>query len=407
MPDVAPRPPVILLIVASALGPLALNIFIPSMPRLAEVFATDFATVQLTLTLYLIGVSLGQLVYGPLSDRFGRRPLLLAGVALYALSALGALLAQSIGVLIVARIAQALGGCAGLVLSRAIVRDAWSRGQAATVLAYMNMAMSVAPALAPAVGAAIDAWLGWRAIFAALAGVGFLLAAGIWWALPETHHERAPLPGLAVTIMGYWRLMRQRAFLGYSCSVAFSATAFYAFLAGAPYLVVEVMREPPRVYALWYFGVSAGYIFGSFLAARLMIRLGVERMIVLGALVAITGVLAMALLGAIGILSPAALFLPMICVTMGNGLSQPGAIIGAVSVDPRAFGAASGLLGCLQMAIGALGTLAIGHMLDRNQMPLALFMLAALTLSATGTLLTRRTLTGPGAAVPAARPVAD
>ena len=171
------RPPLLILVLATAIGGISLNIFIPSMPGLARYFATDIATVQLTLTLYLAGIAAGQLVYGPLSDHYGRRPLMLAGLGLYAVSALVASLAQSIEVLILGRIAQALGGCAGIVITRAIIRDVYDRDRGASVLGYVTMAMTIAPAMAPVIGGYLDHWVGWRAGLWVLTAYGALLLA--------------------------------------------------------------------------------------------------------------------------------------------------------------------------------------------------------------------------------------
>jgi multidrug resistance protein len=179
-PDVATphpvleRPPYVILVAISAVGPLALNIFVPSMPGLQREFGVSYGVVQLTLTLYIIGMALCQLVYGPLSDRFGRRPVLLAGMALFVVASVWAVLATSMGMLIAARLLQAIGGASGLVLSRAIVRDLYDRDRSASVLGYITMAFVVAPMLAPTVGGLLDQFAGWRAIFVLLALVGAL-----------------------------------------------------------------------------------------------------------------------------------------------------------------------------------------------------------------------------------------
>lgn len=369
-------PSVPLLIAMSAIGPLALNIFVPSMPGLATAFQASYGTVQLTLTLYLVGVAAGQLLYGPLSDRFGRRPLLLGGIAVFLGASVLCALAASIGWLILGRVLQAVGGCSGLVLSRAIVRDVYGRERSASVIAYVTMAMAVAPMVAPAIGGYLDVWMGWRASFLLLAGLGAGLLAWSLLRLHETNGDPRPLPGAFGMLSGFGSLLARPAFLGYSLNTAFTSAVFFGFLAGAPYVMTELLREPPSSYGAFFVLVSGGYILGNFLAGRLSVRVGTDRMVLLGSLLSAAGVALMAgwLLGA-G-LSPIALFLPMALVGVGNGVSMPNAIAQAISVDPRAAGTASGLLGCLQMGVGAVATAVIGALKGASATPMVAVMAA-------------------------------
>jgi DHA1 family bicyclomycin/chloramphenicol resistance-like MFS transporter len=378
------RPPVILLVAISAIGPLALNIFVPSIPGLASAFQASHGTVQLTLTLYLVGVAVGQLLYGPLSDRFGRRPLLLGGLALFLVASLLCAFATSIGWLILGRVFQAVGGCSGLVLGRAIVRDVYGRDRAASVLAYVTMGMAVAPMVAPAIGGQLDVWMGWRASFLLLLVLGAATLAWSALSLGETHHDRRPLPGAAGMALGFARLLGRRAFLGYALNTAFTSAVFFGFLAGAPRLMTDVLHEPPSTYGALFILVSAGYIVGNFVAGRLSVAVGTERMVLAGSLVSAAGAALMIawLLGP-G-LGPLALFVPMTLVGIGNGIGMPNAIAAAVSVDPQAAGTASGLLGFLQMGVGALATVLVGAIGGDGALPMALVLaaFALLTLSA-------------------------
>lgn len=372
-----PRPPILLLALATALSGVAMNIFIPSMPGMVRAFDTDVATVQLTLTLYLVGVAFGQLVYGPLSDYYGRRPLLLAGVALYTVSALAASLAQSIEVLIVARIAQSLGGCAGMVISRAIVRDVYSRDKSASVMGYITMAMTIAPAMAPVIGGFLDIWFGWRSTFWALTLYGGLLLTGVVFFLKETLHEPQPTIGVLPILRSYRVLVRYPVFLGHAFGTGLATTCFFVFLAGAPHLMIEVLHRPPTEYGFWFVLVSFGYFCGNFIAGKLSGRLGIERMVAFGAAFLVIGA-AMMILDALFLpLTPAGIFVPATFIAIGNGVSQPNGIAGAISVDPSRAGAASGIVGFLQMFLGAAGTVAVGHALADALLPVSLVLGAA------------------------------
>ena len=366
------RPPILLLVLATAIGGLSMNIFIPSMPGVVRYFDTDIATVQLTLTLYLVGIAVGQLLYGPLSDHYGRRPLMLAGVGLYAASAIAASLAQSIDLLIVARIAQAFGGCAGMVITRAIIRDVFDRDRAASVLGYVTMAMTIAPAMAPVLGGYLDLWFGWRAGLWVLAAYGAVLFAGCYFFQTETLKEPQPTNGVMPILRSYQVLLRRTAFLGFAFGTGFSTACFFSFLAGAPYLMIEVLQRPPSDYGIWFVIVSLGYFVGNFLTGRLSSRLGVDRMVMLGAGLVLAGGGSMLVHALVLPLAPAGIFVPAMMIAMGNGVGQSNGIAGAISVDPTRAGAASGIVGFMQMSFGAVGTVVIGHTLGSTLMPVAL-----------------------------------
>lgn len=368
--DLRRAPPLIILILATMASTFALNVFMPSMPGIARYFGTDFATVQLTLTLFLVGVAFGQLLYGPISDRFGRRPVLLAGMVIYLVASIGAVFATSIEMLIAARMLQAVGACSGMVLARAMVRDVYARDRAASMLGYVTMAMAVAPAIAPAIGGQLEVWFGWRASFVLVAGFAVLLILLCLPLLHETHFDRIRRFDLTSMLASYASLVRSPLYAGYTLHVAFSAGAFFAFLGGAPYVVIELLGASPRDYGLYFLLVAGGYSVGSFVAGRLSQRVGVDGMILLGVGVALVGVGAMAALALAGYFTLAAIFFPVSLISIGNGISQPNGIAGAVSVNPRIAGAAAGLLGFLQMAMGGLLTVILGQILTDNQMPL-------------------------------------
>ncbi|MCR9070360.1 MAG: multidrug effflux MFS transporter [Alphaproteobacteria bacterium] len=383
-------PPLWILIVATATGPLALNIFVPSMPGLVGVFQTDYAMVQLALTLYLVAVGVAQLGYGPLSDRFGRRPALIGGLVIYFVANIACMFAWSIESLIVARVLQAIGGCAGMVLGRAIVRDVYDRDRAASAIAIITMAMAVAPAMGPAIGGIIDAQFGWQATFLVPMAVGLVVLAGATMRLNETNLN--PIPTIDVTAMlrNYASLLRSRAYIGYAANTAMSVGAFFSFIAGAPYVMIEVLRQGPEVYGFYFVLISVGYMTGNFLASRLSSRLGVDRMIPLGVGVSLCGAVPGFALAWADVVTPLSVFAPMCVVAIGNGLSQPNGISGAVSVNPTIAGAASGLMGFGQMLIGACFTVMVGYFQnDTDHTAMATMILLATMSSALFFLLAR------------------
>jgi DHA1 family bicyclomycin/chloramphenicol resistance-like MFS transporter len=364
-----------LLTLLMGLGPFSMQILIPSLPLLAGYFAVPYASAQMTLTVYLVGIAVGQLIYGPLSDRFGRRPVLLAGLAVYALGSLAALLAPSIGALTAARAAQAAGGCAGMVLTRAIIRDVFPRDQAASKVGFVMMGMTVAPMLAPLLGAELTALFGWRSTMLACVAFGLTLAL-LALRLPETLAAPQPLPGLSGVAMAYLQLARIRSFRCYAAITTFTTGVFFAFMAGAPKVLMDGLGHSPRSYALSFMAISFAFGAGSFVAGRYSARLGLARMLRLGLLVstagAVLGVAGQALLP----LSLLVFYLPMTVVALGNGVSQPNAVTAAISVKPQLAGTASGLVGALQMGFGALMTLVTGALETGSGLPTAATMAA-------------------------------
>jgi MFS transporter, DHA1 family, multidrug resistance protein len=366
------RPPLWVLIVVSAVGPFALNAFVPSLPNLADAFDSDYGTAQLALTLYLFSVACGQLVYGPLSDRYGRRPVLLWGLALGCVGSFLCLVAPTMGALLAGRVAQGLGSCAGLVLARAIVRDVYPRDASASVIGYVTMGMVMMPMIAPGLGGLLDQNFGWRASFVAM--LAFALF-GLWASYrhsPETHHTRHAELDMVAVLRGGGALLRSRAFLGYTLAVSFNSIQFFGFLAAGPYLVVTVLGGTPAQYGFWFVFCAAAYATGNFAAGRWSKTVGLDRMARMGNWLGLLPGM-MALFAAFFVeLQIAAFFVPFFLLGFTNGLAQPNLIAGGVSVNPALAGAASGLIGFIQTAAGAIATLIMGHTQDGTMLPLAL-----------------------------------
>lgn len=359
------------IIAATALGPLSLNIFMPSMPGLQDAFGVNYGTAQLTLIFFMIGLAGAQLMHGPLSDRFGRRPVMIAGLAVHFIGSVGCLLAPTIEVLIAARLVQAVGGCVGMVVSRAIIRDLFDRRRTASLLAYVTMAMVAAPMLAPTIGGFLEDWQGWRASFVFVLICSLLVStATIRW-LPETLAKPGLMGGLATIPMDFARLLRQRLFCGYSFQIAFTAVTFFSFLGGAPYVTVELLGGTPSDYGLFFIPVAGSYMCANFLSARITMRVGVDRMISIGCTIILIGGSAILATVLAGYLSMFSLFGCIAFISFGHGFCIPNGLAGAVSVDYRLAGSAAGLSGFLQMGAGAAASFIVGYLLVDTAIPMA------------------------------------
>jgi DHA1 family bicyclomycin/chloramphenicol resistance-like MFS transporter len=366
-----------LLIAITAVGPLSLNILTPAIPGLIDTFRTDAGTVQLTLSLFLLGMAISQLILGPLSDRFGRRPVMLAGLALTVLASFAALAASSVGELIAARTLQAFGATTGVVIGRAVIRDLYDRERAASMIGWVTMAMVVAPMIAPLIGGTIDTALGWHAIFAF---VGAFAAIVLVWAAFQLSETRATpsSEGLARFRADAASLLTSPAFLGYVAVAATNSAMFFTFIGGAPHVVVTIMHRTPVEYGVWFLIISFAYMAGNFAAGRWSVRHGVDVMVRTGVAVTVLG-------AAIGIgwvllhpqSGPELIMVPQIITGFASGFMLPNAIAGAVSVRPQAAGTAAGITGFMQMGLGAATAQLIGHLLAgaTSALPLAAIVL--------------------------------
>ncbi|HZT86848.1 MAG TPA: multidrug effflux MFS transporter [Stellaceae bacterium] len=353
------RPPSLALLAAvTAIGFSALHMVVPALPVLAAVFDSPPARVQLVLTLYFAGIAAGQVFYGPISDRFGRRPVLIAGLALFLVGSAVCALAWSLPALVVGRMLQAVGACAGIVLGRAIIRDVYDREGAARGIAIVMMAMTLAPALSPAVGAYLAEGVGWRAIFALLGAIGALVLVLTVARLGESNPQPVALDLFGMA-RSYVALLRSGAFVGFALASAFTSASWFTFIATAPYVLSQQLHEPPSTYGAMILLPMAAYMLGNAAAARFSRVVGSTRLFLFGVALSLFSGALMAVwcAAALGVW---ALFVPIALSSIGNGLSQPPAMAAGLSIYPRLAGTASGVIGSLQMLASALGTLFVG-----------------------------------------------
>lgn len=375
------KPHIVLLIFLSAISPVALNIFIPSMPNLTASLGTTHTVAQLTLTLYLVAFALSQLVHGPLSDKYGRRPVLLIGIALYIISSLACSFAVNIEQLIIGRIFQAIGGCTGVVITRAIVRDLYQRDKAASILGYMTMVMALAPLTSPTIGGFIDQYSSWRGTFYFVSVIGIILFIFSFKGLHETNHNRIQSINVVEIASKYLILLKERQYLGFVTGMAFSSSVFFSFIAGAPFLVTKILKLEPSVYGFYFVMVSIGYMVGNFLSGKLTTQLGSFKMFMLSNIILFIAMIVLLYFSYIGISKPLYLFLPMSFVACANGLAIPSAMASALSIRPEIAGTASGLAGFTQIAMGALATFVVGYFHNGTTTPMITSMVVGGVLS--------------------------
>lgn len=390
----APWNLLLLLMAMTAIGPTTLNVVVPALPEMANRLASDVATIQLTVSVYLLALAAGQLLMGPLSDRFGRRPVLLAGLALTAAASLLAVGVGTVSSLIAARVLQALGASAGIVVGRAIIRDLFDRNRAAAMIGLVATVMVVVPTLGPLIGGLLDTAFGWESIFLFTAVTSAAVVVWIAVTLPETRGLNAPANAREGFFRDLAELARSPKFAGYVCAGAFGSSTFFAFLGGGAHVIITLMERSAAEYGVWFAVSSIGYMAGNFAASRLSTRTGIDRLIWWGIACEAAGVAAAAALAEALHLGPAIVFMPQMMVSFGNGLLLPGAISGAVSVRAQAAGTAAGMTGFTQMALGAAITQYAGTLMAESPsaMPLALLMVALVAaLGVTFGLLVRRT----------------
>ncbi|MFN3685451.1 multidrug effflux MFS transporter [Salinarimonas sp.] len=345
----------------TALGPLSTDMYLPALPTIAQALDASVPATQFTLSAFLIGFACGQFLYGPVSDRVGRRPALAFGLLLFVAATIACALAPSIEVLSAARFLQALGASGPIVLARAIVRDLYEGPRAGRELSRMGTIMGLVPAIAPVLGGLVYQATGWRALFLAIGVFGAILAAVALAGLPETLRRRDPTPLSARAILrGFSGLMGHA---GYRLAVALTAITYaglFAFISGSSFVLQGVYGLDPLAYGLSFAFVVCGYIAGTVIAQIVVPRRGLAGTIRLGTAALAIGGCAMLALVLAGPPSSLALTVPMALYGMGVGLTMPQAVASAMQPFPDRAGAASSLLGIVQMSLAALVGIGVG-----------------------------------------------
>jgi DHA1 family bicyclomycin/chloramphenicol resistance-like MFS transporter len=357
------------LVMAAAIGPLAMNVFLPSLPAMARYFATDYGVMQLAVSLYLAATAALQLIIGPASDRYGRRPVMLACVGIFLAGTVGAIYAPTVEALLVCRVLQAFSS-AGLVISRAVVRDTVGTAEAASKIGYITMGMSVVPMIGPMIGGFLDEIYGWQASFVLILAFGVASLVVIHTDMVETNRNMST--SFAAQFRAYPELLASPRFWGYTATAAFTSGAFFAFLGGGPYVATQMLGLTPSAYGFYFGIIAVGYMLGNFLSGRFSRQVGINRMMLTGNVIATAGAVLALLLFSAGLYHPLSLFGPAFFTGMGNGITLPNANAGIVSVKPHLAGSASGLGGAMMVGGGAALSVLAGALLTEDSGPFPL-----------------------------------
>ena len=372
---------IILLAATSALGPASMQILLPALPVIKETFEVSTEVAQLTLSLSMLAIALGTLFYGPLSDKYGRKPVMLLGLSIALVGSVFCFLANTIELLILGRFIQAFGAAVGLVLARAIVRDVYGAQEAARVIATLVMVMVVAPMLSPALGGELMLRLGWEYVFVVIAIACILISLLLFKNLPETLKEPVPFTGVVAMIGNYALLFRSRAFCGYAFCVTFVSVLFFSFISAAPEIMVSVLKRPPNEYGYYFVMIPIGFMAGNYFARHFGRSMELNRMIGIGVGLGFIGVSLAIALQLVGFHQPIALFAPIALAVLGNGIALPNAQAAAINEFPKFAGSASGLTGFLQMFFSAISAQLVAVIFNGTVYPLLILMLIASILS--------------------------
>ena len=352
-----------------------MNVFLPSMPGMARHFGVDYGLMQLTVSLFLAATAVLQLFVGPISDRVGRRPVLIGCFLIFLAATAAATQSGSFEFLLAMRVLQAFSA-AGMVLSRAIVRDLVEPNRAASMIGYVTMGMALAPMIGPVAGGLLEQQFGWQSTFVLTFVFGLIAFGFVLFDLGETNRNRTASFG--AQFRAYPELLTSRRFWGYAATAGFTSGQFFAFLGGGPFVASDILHLSPSEYGLYFGIISVGYIIGNYMSGRFSERFGINNMMLGGAIIAVVGMLISLILFASGFFHPLSLFGPVIMTGIGNGITLPNASAGVVSVRPHLAGSASGLGSALQIGLGSALSVAAGAMLsvESGPFPLIWVMLA-------------------------------
>ena len=372
---------IVLLAATSALGPAGMQILLPALPVIQDDFSVSNDVAQLTLSLSMFSIAIGTLVYGPMSDKYGRKPTMLLGIFIAIIGSIFCYLADSIGWLIAGRIIQAFGGAVGLVLARAIVRDVYGAEESARVIATLVMVMVIAPMMSPALGGEMMNRFGWESVFLVIAGASVIIFVFLILRQPETLVTPVQFEGIGSMLRTFDGLLKSRPFCGYAFCVTFVSVVFFSFISAAPEIMVSVLNRPPTEYGYYFVMIPIGFMIGNYVTRHFGRSISIDSMIVLGSTIAISGIVLAIVLNLVGLSHPLALFLPVSIAVFGNGITLPNAQAAAINEFPQYAGSASGLTGFLQMSVSAVAAQFVAFIFNETAYPLLIMMLLASVIS--------------------------
>jgi DHA1 family bicyclomycin/chloramphenicol resistance-like MFS transporter len=342
----------LLLVAMTGVAPISLYMLVPALPVLATTFGRDISIAQMTVSLYMVGIACSQIIMGPLSDRFGRRPMLLTGLGLMVLASAACIFAETLPQLIAARFLQALGGATGMVVSRAIIRDLYSRERISSMISLVIAVMMIAQMLSPLTGGLLETAFGWRSIFYVITAASVAIAVAIAVTLPETRRDRLEAGGFRGDV---GHLVTSRAFIGYVLCQVLASQIIFTFAGGGPYVVVMQMGRSSAEYGAWFATTGFAYLIGNLFCVRFAPRHSLEKLIWFGLALQLAGSLLNLVWGLTGLnQAPSWLFGTQMLVMFANAFVMSNSAAGAISVRPEAAGTASGAMGFLQMGLGSL-----------------------------------------------------
>lgn len=372
---------IVLLAATSALGPAAMQILLPALPVIKETFQVSNDVAQLTLSLSMLAIALGTLFYGPLSDKYGRKPIMILGLSITIAGSVFCFLANTIELLILGRFIQAFGGAVGLVLARAIVRDVYGPQETARVIATLVMVMVVIPMISPALGGELMLRLGWETVFIVIALASLIILILLSKNLPETLKEPVPFEGVYAMFGNYLLLFKSRVFCGYAFCVTFVSVIFFSFISAVPEIMVTVLHRPPTEYGYYFVMIPLGFMAGNYLARHYGKKIELNRMITIGTSIGVGGIFLAIVIQLSGFHQPIALFAPVALAVLGNGITLPNVQAAAINEFPQFAGSASGLTGFLQMFFSAIAAQMVAVIFNGSVYPLLGMMLCASILS--------------------------
>jgi MFS transporter, DHA1 family, multidrug resistance protein len=384
----------LMLVAMTGVAPISLYMLVPALPVLAQTFGRDISVAQMTVSLYMVGIACSQLIMGPLSDKFGRRPVLLCGLGLMVAASVACIFAETLPQLIAARFLQALGGATGMVVSRAIIRDLYSRDRIGSMISLVIAVMMIAQMLSPLTGGLLETAFGWRAIFYVITAASLTITIGIAFMLPETRRDRAEAGGFRGDVGS---LIKSRAFIGYVLCQVLASQIIFTFAGGGPYIVVTQMGRSSAEYGAWFATTGFAYLVGNLFCVRFAPRHSLEKLIWFGLALQLGGSLLNLVWSITGYnQAPSYLFGTQMIVMLANAFVMSNSAAGAISVRPDAAGTASGAMGFLQQGIGALvsqfGAYLGGHSTSTLPLTAAIFAISILCASTMIFIVPRRTV---------------